>query len=110
MAKNRILPEARYIDLTADKAYKSGDPVAIGQITGVAVADTENGKRLSLHTVGSWSLTVTGALTEGQAVYITSAGKLTATEDSNKPYGVALKAKGSGDGLVEVAPYGYIPA
>lgn len=110
MAKNRILPEARHIALTADKAYKSGDPVAIGQITGVAITDAENGAPLSVHTDGSWALTVTGALTQGQAVYITSAGKLTATKDSNKPYGVALKSKGSGEGLVEVAPYGYVAA
>lgn len=110
MAKNRIFSEARHIPLIADKAYKSGDPVAIGQITGVAVADAENGKDLSVHTDGAWNLTVTGTLTQGQAVYITSAGKLTATKDSNKPYGVALKAKGSGDGLVWVAPYGYVAA
>lgn len=108
MATNRILPEARHIALTADKEYQSGAPVAIGQVTGVSITTVKTGEPVSVHTDGSWEFEVTGTLTEGQAVYITSAGALTATASGNKPYGVALKAKGSGAGPVEVAPFGYV--
>ena len=39
MAKNLAYPNADHIALTADKEYKSGAPVRIGSICGVAVTD-----------------------------------------------------------------------
>ena len=45
---------------------------------------------------GSYELEVTGALVEGQAVYIKNDGTLTATVSGNHPFGTALAAKGSG--------------
>ena len=57
---------------------------------------------------GSYDVTVTGALTEGQIVYITGTNTLTATRAGNFEFGVANAAKAAGSGVVEVAPFGKI--
>lgn len=110
MAKNLVLPKALHIAVVADKAYTSGQPVKIGQITGVAIIDAAKNEPVTLHLDGAWEVEVDGALTVGQAVYITTAGALTATKGENSPWGVAIKAKGTGKASAHVAPYGYIQA
>jgi hypothetical protein len=52
----------------------------------------------SVSHVGVWELDVSGALTVGQAVYITGAGALTATATGNFLFGAAIRAKGTGVG------------
>jgi len=71
----------------------------ITQITG-GVGNKDNFASVSL--VGAWELDVTGALTVGQAVYITGAGALTATATGNFLFGAALRAKGTGLGAAIV--------
>lgn len=108
MAKNQKYPENKHIALTADKAYKSGQAVAIGAYRGVALIDAEEGQRVTVWLDGSWEINVDGALTEGQVVYLKNAGGLTATEGSNKVWGISNQAKATGTGPAEVAPFGMI--
>lgn len=108
MAKNQRYAENKHIALTADKAYTSGQPVAIGAYRGVALIDAAEGERVTVWLDGSWAIDVTGALTEGQVVYLTTAGALTATA-GDTPWGVANEAKTTGTAPAEVAPFGMIP-
>lgn len=108
MAKNQRYTHAKHIELTAPYAVTAGSPLRVGGFVGVAINDAANGERVTVWLDGSWDLTVTGALTEGQLVCITSTGTLTATTTGNYPYGLAVNAKGSGSGVVEVAPLGKI--
>lgn len=108
MAKNQLYPENKHIALTADKDYTSGQPVAIGAYRGVALIDAHEGDRVTVWTNGSWSIPVTGALTEGQVVYLAANGTLTATA-GDTPWGVANEAKTSGAAPAQVAPFGMIP-
>lgn len=107
--KNQRYTENKHIAVVADKAYTSGQPVAIGQYRGVVVADAASGERVTIWLDGSYEIDVAGALTPGQAVYITSAGALTATSTGNSPWGAANVAKATGTGPAEVAPLGQIP-
>lgn len=111
MAKNQRMPHGKHIALTATKAVESGAPVKIGQFVGVAQIKAAIGEDVTIWLDGSYDLTVTGALTEGQAVYIKeSDNTLTATATGNFPFGVAVTAKGTGSGIAEVAPFGKITA
>lgn len=109
MAKNQKYPENKHIALTADKDYKSGQPVAIGAYRGVAIIDAAEGDRVTVWLDGSWEIDVAGALTEGQVVYLASNGTLTATAGSNAVWGVSNQAKATGTGPAEVAPFGAVP-
>ncbi|QFG09550.1 head decoration [Arthrobacter phage TripleJ] len=109
MAKNQRYTHNRHISLTAPAGGAvSGNPYKIGQYVGVAQTSAAAGEKFTLWLDGSYDLTVTGTLTEGQAVYITGANALTATATGNYPFGVANAAKGTGSGVVEVAPFGKI--
>lgn len=107
MAKNQRYTHNDHIALTADKDYASGDPVAIGAYRGVAQTTAKTGERVTVWLNGSYELEVTGALTEGQVVYLGSSG-LTATA-GDTAFGIANEAKGTGAGPAEVAPFGMIP-
>lgn len=107
MAKNQKYPENKHIALTADKDYKSGQPVAIGAYRGVALIDAAEGDRVTVWLDGSWEIDVAGALTEGQVVYLTGSNGLTATANANA-WGVSNQAKATGTGPAEVAPFGMI--
>lgn len=106
--KNQRYTENKHIALTADKDYTSGDPAAIGVYRGVVVADAKKDEKVTIWLDGSYDIPVTGALTVGQAVYITSNGTLTATAGTT-PWGAANVAKATGTGVAEVAPLGMIP-
>ena len=108
MAKNQLYPEAKHIAVTADKAYKSGQPVKIGQLTGVAIIDAKAGEKVTVWLDGSWRLPVTGATTVGGKVNIDSNGALVAT--GGTPWGVALEALSDASTGAEVAPFGIIQA
>lgn len=102
MATNQKYTQGKHIALTADKEYASGAPVIIGEISGVAQTAAKTGEKVTIWRDGSYDLEVDGALTVGQAVYITTAGALTATVGSNKVFGYALATKTTGKGIVEV--------
>lgn len=108
MAKNQRYTNALHITVTAPRDIKSGDPVQVGQISGVAQIDAKSGEQVTIWLDGSWDIPVTGALaSEGLPVYITSAGALNASATCNTPWGVALATKTAAAAPVEVVPFGY---
>lgn len=120
MALNEVFKEGNHLSLPVPNNTVSGTPLRIGVLNAVAETDeggltavvngiTQNTGGIgnadnfaSVSLVGAWDLTVTGALTVGQAVFITGAGALTATSTGNFLFGAALRAKGSGSGVVLV--------
>lgn len=114
-SKTRSLPVA--------SGTKSGDPVKVGSLVGVALTDrqgdtgaAETGNKTGSATVAlgggsqgcAADLTVTGALAgAGTPVYIASNGSLTATSTDNTLFGYSIPgatdgSKGSGAGVVTV--------
>lgn len=108
MAKNQLYTHNDHIAITADKDYKSGDPVVIGQYAGVAQIDAKKGAKVTIWLDGSWNLDVAGAVTVGQPVYLKSDGTLTATASGSKLFGIANADKPTGTGPAEIAPYGKL--
>lgn len=130
MALNEVFKEADNLSLPVPDGTTSGTPLRIGILN--AVAQTDEGGRTvvvngitqetggvgnkdnfaSLKFSGGWRLPVTGALTVGQAVYITGAGALTATATGNFLFGAALRAKGTGlgDAIVKILQPGQTAA
>lgn len=113
MSKNEVYKEANHLSLPVPADTKAGTPVRIGVLNGWA--ETPEGEGVgniegyaSVNFTGAFKVEVAGALTKGQAVYITSANTLTATAASNALFGAALSAKGSGTGLaiIKVNPFG----
>lgn len=108
MAKNQRYTNALHISIPVPEGVKSGEPVKVGQICGVAVIDREADGTATLWLDGSYDLPVTGAVNAvGNPVYITAARALTATAAGNFLFGTALGTKGTGTGPLEVAPIGY---
>lgn len=106
MALNQKYTKAVHITLPLPYDREPGEPVRVGGFAGVALT---GGKKDEVSTVwldGSWDVTVSGAVNPGDVVYITSAGALTATASGNTAWGLGIGTKGSGSGVVEVAPLG----
>lgn len=110
MAMNQRYSHFKHIAVTAPADVKSGDPVRVGAVAGVAKFDAAEGEPVTIWLDGSYDIEVTGALTQGQLVYIKTDGTLTATATGNNPWGVAAVAKGTGTADAEVAPLGANPA
>ena len=113
MATNEIFKEANHLSLPVPANTKAGVAVRIGVLNGFTeVAEGEGVGNIdgyaSINLEGAFKVEVDGALTKGQAVYITSAGALTATAGTNAVFGASLSAKGTGKGLaiVKVSPFG----
>lgn len=104
MALNQRYTHNVHISLTADKDYKSGDPVLIGGYAGVAKISAKTGERVTVWLDGSYDMEVDGALTEGQVVNIKTDGSLTSS--AGKPWGISNIKKGAGKATAEVAPLG----
>lgn len=120
MALNEVFKEGNHLSLPVPDGTLAGKALRIGILN--AVAETDEGGTTavvngitqttggvgnkdnfaSVSLTGTWELDVTGALTVGQAVYITGAGALTATATGNFLFGAALRAKGTGLGPVVV--------
>lgn len=107
MATNQRYTHFEHITVVAPRNIESGEPVRVGQIAGVAQTTAVEGERVTIWLNGSYDLTVTGALAEGQAVYVAADNTLTATAGDNF-FGVAAAPKGTGTGVAEVAPAGII--
>ncbi|MDJ0321837.1 DUF2190 family protein [Pseudarthrobacter sp. PS3-L1] len=108
MAKNqRYTNGALHIKVTAPRDVKSGDPVRVGAINGVAQIDAKAGEEVTIWLDQSWDIPVAGAVSQGGLVHITGAGALTATATGNFAWGVALATKGTGTADLEVRPLGY---
>lgn len=130
MALNEVFKEADNLSLPVPDGTLSGAPLRIGILN--AVAQTDEGGRTvvvngitqetggvgnkdnfaSLKFSGGWRLTVVGALTVGQAVYIKSDQTLTATATGNWLFGAALRTKGTGTGeaIVKILQPGQVAA
>jgi predicted RecA/RadA family phage recombinase len=111
MAANEVYAEAESLVLPVGSTIKSGWPVLVGGLYGVALVDAYTGSDAGTYStvkfcgvfrfdmsLGGSSIaplvTLAGqALTVGQAVYITSAGVLTTTATSNTLFGHAIRAK-----------------
>ena len=115
MATNEVFNDASWVSLPVPETVKSGDPVRVGVLNGVAQTDAGvagppavpggvgNGTGYaSVALAGGFRVTVVGALTVGQLVYIKSDLTLTATASGNKVFGAAVYAKGAGTGPATV--------
>ena len=110
MAMNQRYTHFDHIAFTVPEGVKSGQPVRVGAVAGVAKIDRQPDGKATVWLDGSYTIDVSGALTEGQTVYIKTDGTLTATATGAYPWGVAVLAKGTGTGPAEVAPFGHNPA
>lgn len=115
MATNEIFKLGTHVSLPVPADTKAGAPVRVGVLNGFTetpegegVGNIEN--YASINFDGAFKVDVAGALTKGQAVYITSAGALTATAASNTFFGASLSAKGTGTGPAVVKPIQSAPA
>lgn len=93
MATNEHLHEAENLDLPVASGVKSGDPVQVGAINGVAIIDRQADGKATVRTKGSYHFEVTGAVTQvGTAVYLD--GKtVTTTAGEGEIFGYALAEK-----------------
>ena len=97
----------------ASADIKGGDVVKMGGCIGVTVTDIANGDTGSVAVCGVFDLPkASGAITQGAAVYLTSAGKIAATSASGSVFaGVAFEGAASGDATVAVnINFGSAPA
>lgn len=111
MALNEILKHSQNRSLPVPVGTKSGDPVRVGIINGVAQTNEADGQNAagyaSIKSHGAWKVPVTGAVAEiGDPIYITSANVLTATETGNALWGAALQTQAAdGEIIVEIASH-----
>ena len=108
MAKNQVLPTGLELALPVPEGTKSGEPVIVGSLVGVAITDRGAiGNLPGEATVWrhrSWELPVDGEVTEpGTPVYIIRATrKLTTTAEGNVLFGYALETKAAAEAPVHV--------
>jgi len=110
MAINEVYNKAESLELQVGSTIKSGWPVVVGTLSGVAEMDAAQASDTNHYTTvkfnGAFRFDMTGAtpiaplatlqgqaLTLGQAVYITSGGVLTTTVGTNTLFGHAIRAK-----------------
>jgi predicted RecA/RadA family phage recombinase len=109
MAINEVYNKAESLVLPVGSTIKSGWPVVVGTLSGVAELDAYTGADAATYTTvkfnGAFRFDMSGtaitplatlqgqALTVGQAVYITSGGVLTTVATSNTLFGHAIRAK-----------------
>lgn len=110
MAKNEQFAETGTLYLPVIAGVKSGDPVIVGMIPGVAITDRDADGKATVKNVGSHNVSVTGAIaTVGLPVYITSAtyALVVAPGAGIQLWGHALATKAGGAGVipVHVAPF-----
>ena len=82
MAMNQRYTHFDHIALTVPDGVKSGQPVRVGAIAGVAQIDRQPDGKATVWLDGSHMIDVAGALTEGQVVYIKADRTLTALGDA----------------------------
>lgn len=119
MASNQKFDRGDSLSLPVATGTLAGAPVLVGALAGTtrtkegsleggtSTVKSTSGNLAGFATVdlvGCYEFTVTGALSPGTAVYITSGGALTATSTSNTLWGYSVTTKGSGSGLATVRP------
>ena len=111
MAKNQVYSEALHIPLPVPSGTKSGDPVVVGSLVGVAITDRETGEtEVAVWRNGAWDLAVDGAVTEvGTPLYIVADGtrqtQLVVAEPAadGVVFGYALATKSAAVATIPVA-------
>lgn len=97
MAINEVYSNDDSFPIAVPAGVISGDPVAVGEIVGVAITDRGTDGKTVLRRRGTFSLTVTGAIALGAPVYaVVAAGlvtSLTATVGTNIRFGLAGAAQ-----------------
>ncbi len=94
MATNEVFRDADHLTLPVLAGVKSGDPVKVGSLVGVAQTDRDTDGTATVWLKGGHRLTVTGAVTNvGDPIYITAAGALNVTPTDNTLFGHALETK-----------------
>ena len=114
MAKNEVYYPGDTIPLPVPEGTKSGDPVVVGTIAGIAMEDRDAAGNAPVRVKGVFKLSVTGrdgtstkAINVGDKVYYTApSGGTPAIINANamgKEFGVALKAIDKGATVAVVA-------
>ena len=118
MATNEVYYPGDTLPLPVPAGTKSGDPVVIGTIAGVALEDRDAAGNAPVRVKGVFKLSVTGhdgtsnkAINVGDKVYYTAPSSVTpaiinVNATTGKEFGVALKAiaKGATDPVVATIP------
>lgn len=119
MATNETYRKGDYLSLPVPAGLKSGQPVRVGSLNGVAQTNRNEGAapdpvtgytytggnpvgNASVWLSGAFDFTVSFATTVGQPVYITAANVLTDVATSNSLFGHALTAKSATAGPLTV--------
>lgn len=108
MATNEILRYADHVTLPVPSGTKTGDPVKVGSLVGVAQTDRDANGNATVWRKGSFELTVDGAVAAvGTPVYVAGDGTtritgLTATSTGNTLFGYAHATKGAASGPLAV--------
>ena len=118
MAKNEVYYPGNTIPLPVPAGTKSGDPVVVGTIAGIAMEDRDAAGNAPVRVKGVFMLSVTGhdgndtkAINVGDKVYYTapSGGTraiINANASADAEFGVALGAiaKGTAEAVVATIP------
>ena len=110
MALNEILKHSQNRSLPVPTGTKSGDPVRVGIINGVAQTNEGDGQNApgyaSIKSHGAWKLPVEGAVTAiGDPIYISATNELSATTVGDL-FGAALQTQAAdGEIIVEIATH-----
>lgn len=104
MSRNRLFANGRHLSLPVPVGTKSGDPVAVGQIGGVALEDRDSTGETTVDRRGVYALTVkavngagNSAIAAGDKLFFVEADtpKLS-KKDTGVFFGYALKAVAAG--------------
>lgn len=99
MATNEVYRDADHLTVPVVTGTKSGDPVIVGALPGVAQTDRDSDGQATVWFTGAHRFTVDGAITAvGQPVYFQGDGTsrnttLSTTATSNTLFGHALETK-----------------
>ena len=104
MARNEQFFDADKLSLPVPPGVKSGEPVIVGPLPGVAVTDRDDRTGMaSVWLCSAWALDVDGAVEGiGVKIYITPDRALTTTASDNMLFGYSLDTKGAGIGPLTV--------
>lgn len=118
MATNEVYYPGDTLPLPVPAGTKSGDPVVVGTIAGIAMEDRDAAGNAPVRVKGVFNLSVTGhdgsktaAIGVGDTVYYTAPSSgtpaiINVNASTGTEFGVALKAiaKGSSDAIVATIP------
>lgn len=109
MATNEVFRHADHITLPVPTGTKSGDPVKVGSLIGVAQIDRDADGNATVWRKGAYDLTVVEAVVSvGLPLYVAGDGatritSLTTTATANTLFGYSLATKGATTGPLTVA-------